>query len=43
MPNVTVETITAAAGGAQRESLESIKFFAPRSIQIQERAITSND
>ena len=43
MPNVIVETITAAAGGSQRESLESIKFFAPRSIQIQERAITSND
>jgi YHS domain-containing protein len=43
MPNVTVETIEAASGGAPRESLESIKFFAPKSVQIQERAITSND
>jgi hypothetical protein len=43
MQNVTVETITAATGGADRENLESIKFFAPKSIQIQERAITTND
>lgn len=43
MQNVTVETISAASGGTDRENLESIKFFAPKSIQIQERAITTND
>jgi len=41
--NITVETISAASGGALRETLESIKFFAPKSIQIQERAVTSRD
>ena len=38
-----VETIQTAAGGAERESLESIRYFAPKSLQIQERAITTND
>lgn len=42
-PNVRVETIQAASGGAKKESLESIRFFAPRSIQIQERAVTATD
>lgn len=42
-PNSTVTTVTAAAGGSERESLESIKFFAPKSIQVQERAITADD
>ena len=41
--NVTVNTISGATGGAERESLEDIKFFAPRSIQIQERAVTERD
>ena len=41
--NSTVTTISKAAGGAERESLEDIKFFAPKSIQIQERAVTEND
>lgn len=40
---VAVETIEAASGGSSRETLDSIKFFAPRSIQIQERAVTSRD
>lgn len=40
---VTVSTVTAAAGGSERENLDSIKFFAPKSIQIQERAVTAND
>lgn len=43
LPNVTVSTVVAAAGGAERENLDSIKFFAPKSIQIQERAITASD
>lgn len=38
-----VETIQSAAGGAERENLESIRYFAPKSIQIQERAVTTND
>ena len=38
-----VETIQSAAGGAERESLESIRYFAPKSIQIQERAVTTKD
>lgn len=40
---VRVETIQAAAGGAKKETLENIRFFAPRSIQIQERAVTARD
>tara|TARA_B110000259_G_C14028141_1_gene405500 strand:+ start:190 stop:1986 length:1797 start_codon:yes stop_codon:yes gene_type:complete len=40
---ISVETIGAAAGGSERESLENIRYFAPKSLQIQERAITSND
>ena len=39
----SVATVSAAAGGAERESLESIRYFAPKSIQIQERAITTKD
>lgn len=38
-----VQTIQVASGGAKKETLESIRFFAPRSIQIQERAITAKD
>ena len=41
--NARVETISPASGGADKESLESIRYFAPKSIQIQERAITSSD
>jgi hypothetical protein len=39
----TVETIQSAAGGAERETLENIRYFAPKSLQIQERAITTSD
>lgn len=38
-----VETIQSAAGGAERETVESIRYFAPKSIQIQERAVTTSD
>jgi hypothetical protein len=41
--NVTVTTVTHAAGGAEKETIEDTKFFAPRSIQIQERAVTERD
>lgn len=36
-------TIQPSAGGSERESLESIRYFAPKSLQIQERAVTSKD
>lgn len=42
-PNVIVTTIEQASGGAVRETLESIRYFAPKSVQIQERAITTKD
>jgi hypothetical protein len=42
-PNIVVTTIQSALGGSKKETLESIKFFAPKSIQIQERAVTAND
>ena len=38
-----VTTIQSAAGGADRESLESIRYMAPKSLQIQERAVTTTD
>ena len=40
---INVETIQASAGGADRETLESIRYFAPKSLQIQERAVTTKD
>jgi hypothetical protein len=41
--NVTVETVTPAYGGAEREDVESIRFSAPKSFQAQKRAITLED
>lgn len=38
-----VEVLTPAFGGAQKETLESIKFFAPLNFQAQERAVTAAD
>lgn len=43
LPNVTVTTVSAATGGAERETIDSIKYFAPKSLQIQERAVTAKD
>lgn len=39
----SVSNISTASGGANKETLENIKFFAPKSIQVQERAVTAND
>lgn len=36
-------TVSNATGGAERENIESIKYFAPKSVQIQDRAITESD
>lgn len=41
--NAIIEVVTPAQGGADKESITDIKFFAPKSIQIQERAVTSSD
>jgi hypothetical protein len=40
---VSAYTLAAAAGGAERESMESIRYFAPKALQVQERAVTSKD
>jgi len=40
---VTITTTAAVSGGAYEESVESIKFNAPRSYATQDRAVTSND
>lgn len=40
---ITVETLSPAAGGQERESMESIRYFAPKALQIQERAVTKSD
>jgi hypothetical protein len=42
-PNATVTTTQNATGGAERETLDDIKFFAPKAIQVQERAVTQRD
>jgi len=39
----TVATTSKSFGGAERETIESIKFYAPKSIQIQDRAVTESD
>jgi len=36
-------TTSAAEGGAEREGIESVRYFAPKSIQVQDRAITESD
>ena len=38
-----VTTIMPSEGGSAPESIESIRFFAPKSIQIQDRAVTESD
>lgn len=41
--NVVVTTQLSAAGGDINESIESIRFNAPRNFQVQERAVTTGD
>ena len=41
--NITVTTLNAASGGAQRETIEQIKFGAPLNLLSQNRAVTKND
>lgn len=40
-PEIT--TTSVASGGADEESLESIRYYAPRHFQIQERVVTTSD
>lgn len=41
--NITVATVKAAAEGSERESVDSIKFNAPRYFPTQGRTITTED
>lgn len=41
--NVSVLTQQSASGGDINESIESIRFNAPRNFQVQERAVTTSD
>ncbi len=41
--SVTASTVSAAAGGAENESLSSIKFNATRFFQTQDRLVTKED
>ena len=41
--NLSVTTITKSSGGSERESVESIKFNAPRYYTTQNRAVTTED
>lgn len=40
---VTVNTLQNSIDGVEEESLESIKYNAPRHFQVQERAVTATD
>lgn len=42
-PTSSIVLVTAATGGTESESAENIKFFAPKALQIQERAVTVRD
>ena len=39
----SVTLVSTSTGGAERESADSIKFFTPKALQVQDRAITQND
>jgi len=41
--NVAVTTVANSIGGLEIESINDIKFNAPRAFQVQERAVTAND
>lgn len=41
--NIAISTLSKAASGAISESIESIKFNAPRHFTTQERAVTTED
>ena len=39
----TITTVSTSEGGADQESIESIRKFAPKAFQVQDRAITESD
>lgn len=39
----TITRETTASAGAPRESIEDIRYFAPKSLQVQDRAVTRSD
>ena len=41
--NITVRTVSSASAGSVYETLESIKYNAPRAFTTQERAVTAED
>jgi hypothetical protein len=41
--DITATTVEAATGGAERETIDSIKFNAPRHFAAQNRAVTKDD
>jgi len=41
--NITIETVSVSSGGAERETIENIKFNAPRYYAAQERAVSAED
>ena len=40
---VQIDTLSHSRGGANVESAESIRYYAPRHFQVQERTVTSSD
>jgi hypothetical protein len=38
-----ITVLTVAQNGEERESIESVRFYAPRHFQVQERAVTTSD
>lgn len=41
--NVSINLVSSAIGGRVNETIDQIRFFAPRQYQTQERAVTAND
>jgi len=41
--DITIETLAEASGGAERETIQSIKYYAPLNYSAQRRAVTSYD
>lgn len=40
---INVATISVSGGGADPEDIESVRYYAPRAFQVQERATSAND
>jgi hypothetical protein len=41
--NLTIRVVTPSFGGAGKETIESIKYKAPKTFSAQDRAVTAND